>query len=360
VYGPPDTPTVVTEIQRDLSFLLVSENFHPIPNQDVPPPFRQTQAEPSTPIVELLSRGLFRAAAQQAALQLTASTPPSQEEIFKLIYIRLTCLTLLGHVPLAGQESRCLQDITSPFYVSEYTKKNILPWDLRVLATRLQATGFGDVRRAVSGYYDLARSARTEIVSTSSAEDKSLWKARLADLGIRVANVLVEIGDIGAATRHLDTLNISGVSDAQRELIRGRLGLLYLRVGKIAEARRFITGDEAAGSYAEVLRPLLSIAEGNYSSAAKQLEVSSGQDVTSKNNMAVALVYAGEMKKAREVLESMIDAGGAFPVLLFNLATIFELSSEKARTLKANLVEEVAQLDGGVQGWEKSMQDFKL
>ena len=229
-----------------------------------------------------------------------------------------------------------------------------------MLAVRLQAIGVGDLRRAVPGYYDLARVARGHITTAASDSDRELWRARLSDVGVRVANVLAEMGDFEAAARHLESLHISEASAQDKELARGRLGLLYLRIGRLSDARRYIVGEDSAGSYAELLRPLLSVAEGNYSSAAKQLGATAGSDILTRSNLAVALVYAGEMKKAREVLDGMVRNGDALPLLLFNLSTIFELCTEKSKTLKAELVEKVAEISGSNTGWERAMQDFKL
>lgn len=35
---------------------------------------------------------------------------------------------------------------------------------------------------------------------------EGMWKERLKELGVFVANALIEMGDLGAAARHLETL----------------------------------------------------------------------------------------------------------------------------------------------------------
>lgn len=318
----------------------------------------------------MLENGYFRAAAAEAAKVLTSEPSLSPEEIFRLVYIRLSCLTLLGHLAQAAQESRCLQDISSPFYLTTgSTRQNILPWELRVLATRLQSISINEPWRAVKGYYDLATDARTAALAASSEDEKTLWRTRLFDLGIRVANALIETGDVVAAAGHLETMNTKASTAENRGLIRGRLGLLYLRIGNLAMARRYIVGEEddspgdGASEYRDILKPLLSIAEGNYSSAAAQLKVSKDiaepEQALVMTNLAVALLYAGDMNGSKAMLEELLQKDMRFPTLLFNLATIFELCTEKARAFKVQLAEDVSKKHDPL-GYERSLIDFKL
>lgn len=275
---------------------------------------------------------------------------------------------LLGQLSQAAQESRCLQDITSPFYLTSTTpRQSILPWELRVLATRLQSISISDPRKAVMGYYDLARDARAEAEAASSKEEKLLWRSRLFDLGIRVANALIETGDVIAAAAHLETMDVDAAPASDRQLVRGRLGLLYLRIGNLGAARKYVVGDETnpgalSPDYADVLRPLLSVAEGNYESAATQLDATqnmSGDQSLMIANLAVALLYAGDLKESKAKLEELLKQGMRFSTLLFNLATVFELCTEKARALKVELAENIAK-EPDPLGFERSLVDFKL
>jgi hypothetical protein len=67
--------------------------------------------------------------------------------------------------------------------------------------------------------------------------------------------------------------------------------------------------------------------------------------------------------QARKILESMVDRGESFHALTFNLSTIYELCSEKARLLKLDLAAKVAAHhhdDGYGTNWEKVNADFKV
>ncbi|KAI9830384.1 MAG: hypothetical protein M1826_004807 [Phylliscum demangeonii] len=224
-------------IKKDLSFLQRPEIFHPLSQIDIPPPFRAPA--PAAPdankdtatLHTLLRKGHYQRAAILAAQQLTrlpssvSSTSPTQ--ILTLFYIRLACLTLLQQTALAAQESKALEDLSSPFYRDGgpggggTTPPHLAPWELRVLAVRLQAIGWADWRRGVEGYYELARECRAEWArerararanKVGARRQARRWRRRLAEVGQLVCHALVDMGDVPAAARFLE---------AQRRARRG-------------------------------------------------------------------------------------------------------------------------------------------
>ncbi len=84
---------------------------------------------------------------------------------------------------------------------------------------------------------------------------QEIWKDRLDDLGGRVADALIEMGDLQGAARYLESwragMMIGKVSeDGDREAqkmkegkIKRRLTLLYLRIGKVEAARECIMNE---------------------------------------------------------------------------------------------------------------------
>lgn len=158
---------------------------------------------------------------------------------------------------------------------------------------RLQGIGYGDSKRGVSGYYDLARDAREQITKTVG-DERYMWKERLEDLGVRVGNALMEMGDFSGAARHFESLRRRDGRDDM--LLDGRLALLYLRLGDIVGARRYI---EAVKDGNVMLRPLLSMAEGRYEEAIgewRELGTGSNSELVTQN-LAVCLVYTGRLEE---------------------------------------------------------------
>ncbi|KAK1771449.1 trafficking protein particle complex subunit 12 [Phialemonium atrogriseum] len=381
----PAAPPSVPE-QRDLSHLLRPETYQPLSQLSIPAPFRNSprQPRPDTAIPDLLARGHYRAAAIAAAQELsgTGGAPPpdpaDHARILDLIHVRLACLGLSAAsgvaVGVAAQEARALGDVVGPSFFSSSTtttsdandaaddEEPPWPWPLRVLAVRLQALGFADPRRAVASYYELAAEARSRLRGATARGDNSareLWRGRLAGLGVAVAGALVEMGDLAGAARHLETLR-GGVSDGGAAMVGFARALLWLHVGDV-EAARACVGPGEVGE--KIVAALCAMADGEYGEALaawRELRAERPEDEMIGVNMAVCLLYVGEIQEGKSLLEGMVDAGYSSHTLLFNLATMYELCTERSRTLKAQLAERVAGMEESPMGWEKGNADFKL
>ncbi|KAI4126495.1 MAG: hypothetical protein LQ338_003714 [Usnochroma carphineum] len=355
-------------VGKDFSFVLRPQNFHVIPRTDVSSPFVSPLPSAEAPLALVLRQGHHLTAATVAAQTLTSAPSLQPQEIFSLLYTRLACLTITGHDEMAAQESLILGDIHSPFY---FTKDGngreacILPWALRLLAARLQAVAAKDPKRAVQGYYDLAAYARKQHKLSVTADDKDLWQRRLRDLGLRTGNTLIAMGDMNGARRLYKSFVDAAEEQKERAVLAGWLAMLCLRMGDLEGARQWIvcTAEEKD----RVLDALLMMTEDRYDNAVTAWrELLEGeQHVLAKHNLAVCLVYTGELTEATKILEGMIDAGYTFHALTFNLATLYELRTEHARERKMALAERVAgELRGNEErtgkNVERRMEDFKI
>ncbi|KAK7751720.1 hypothetical protein SLS62_006381 [Diatrype stigma] len=394
------TTATMAAKERDFSYLLKPEIYHPLSALTIPAPFRAAgrQPAPETPLATLLATGHFRAAAI-AAVQALTSPPPlgpaptDHARIFELLYARLACLCLMDATPLAAQEAKALEDLSSAYYyvnvdvegdgdgegAQQQQQQHLVPWPLRLLGVRLQAIGFGDPRRAVMSYYELAREARAEVARAARSRDPSaaeLWKARLADLGVRVAGALVEMDDLAGAAEHLATLGRGrdalgvgggggGVADGGGRLAMSR-ALMWLHLGDVEAARRCVSGDgdgdgDGGGGggetmAAKVVDALADMADGEYESALRRWKALRAEmEEDGVHDEMVGVNLAG-----RDTLEGLIEEGYASHTLLFNLTTMYELATDRAKNLKMHLAERVAALEPSAQGWEKTNADFKL
>jgi len=295
---------------RDFSFLLRPEIYHPLTPLNVPLAFRNSPKQPSpdTSLEELLAKGFYRAAAIAAVQELTSAAPGSpridptdHKKIFNLLYVRLSCLTLIDAVPQAAQEVKAFEDMNNPMlYIDELTGEHLVPWDLRVLNVRLQALGFGDPRRAVMSFHDLAREARDNIARAKAAHDNSareLWKDRLHTLGIKIAGALIEMDDLSGAAYQLSTLKDRG--DGKVALSRA---LLWLHIGNADEARHVISRSGSSTKVGEkVVLALADMADGEFEAAldkwrAINEDEEQGDEMVGMN-MAVCLLYMGKMSE---------------------------------------------------------------
>ena len=216
---------------------------------------------------------------------------------------------------------------------------------------RLQGVGYGDGRRGIGGYYDLAREARAEVKKAGGdTEEMETWRERLKQLGLCVANALIELGDTGAAIRHLESLR---PRDGKDEVLEGRLALLYTNVGNVDAARQCVSDTGAS------MRPLLSMADGRYADAAEQWKALPSSDLVTQN-LAICLFYTGKVYETLELLDRLIEKGRTFHALTFNLATVYELCSEKGGRRKEDLVGRVCKSIEERGGGQRGMIDFKL
>lgn len=346
----------------------------------MPPPLRVSSLQPSpdTPLSDLISAGHFRSAAIKAAQQLTSNTisPSDHNTIFPLIYTRLSCLTLSNATTLAAQEVKALEDLNSSYYHDDTTGAHLAPWELRVLAVRLQGMGFNDARRGIMGYYDLGRDARLTLTTLKKSTDENedfinLWEARLQDLGLRVASALIETDDLEGAARHLKRLDVN-------DELRVQMALLWLYLGDVEAARSCVANPEDKEEVeVNVILALAHMGDGDYAAAVPLWESLVAASATNggalaeramfRQNLAVCQLYLGRLPEARKHLETLIDTGLTWKGVTFNLATIYELCTERSRALKIGLVEKVAALredalekGKGGEGYEGVNGDYKL
>lgn len=290
----------------------------------------------------MLASGNFRLAAIKAAQELTSPdlTPKDHERIFELLYARLSALTLCGHTTLAAQEVKGLEDLNSSVYRDEVTKKHVVPWELRVLAVRLQGVGFGDARRGVVGFFELVREVRmtlTGLKKTRKANENSIldegvkeglegeiqmWEQRLADLGILIASALIEMDDLEGATRFLASLtpftsSPTSPSSTYRNLEMQK-ALLWLCIGDVDAARACISSSSTTTSSSEdnkepasetqIILALAHMADADFAAAVEiwkgliERASEGGEEAMLKQNLAVCYLYLGRMD---EVIPSL-------------------------------------------------------
>lgn len=417
----PNTPRP----RLDLSPLLRSGLYNPIPTTGIPPPFLHSthQPAPDTPLQTLLENGHFRLAAEKAGDILGSPaadiSPFEIPRILELFHTRLACLVLINQSPLAAKEARVLSDIPAresgnpPFSSTSGARAGsverrprprptslspggrfdamaFIPWDLRLLLERLKIVLMNDARRGIMNLYTLGSECRynaTIAAKTGDMEARLMWGGRLYDIGLRVASGLVEMGESETALRHLQSLEHStlptlageaaseGAGEEEKAKMATRKALLYFRIGDVEAARKCYhalssTSSGTTEQEVEMLEALYHMAEADYAAAVTTLsslheKYPANELVT--HNFAVALLYNGNATRASELLESLVDGdsktgrnGPAFPGLLFNLATIYELRTERARDRKVRLVERVADKKAGGVAYERQGAEFKL
>ncbi|THX99553.1 hypothetical protein D6D03_07091 [Aureobasidium pullulans] len=362
-------------IQLDLSLLLRPSLYAPVPTTQIATPFLDTshQPAPDTDLETLLSHRRFIHAADKATDILTSGSisPSNTQQILQLLYTRFACLVLCNQSTLAAKEAKPLSDLLAR-ESSTYTRPHReifleqIPWPLRLLLLKLQVLGTADAhRRAIMGLYALSSECRTLAQKARVEKDEEafkMWKTRLSDLGIRVAGELVEMGELETARRHLATLEPEPAT-TETEMLEMciRKTLLLLKIGDTKAAEECLATstsssesqthtDENLLIQQRVLSALTSLSTSNYTSAVTQLQnlaTTYPSNPLILHNLAIANIYSNNVSTASCILESLVsETEIVFPTLLFNLSTVFELRTEKARERKLGLVDVVVE-----KGW---------
>lgn len=230
------------------------------------------------------------------------------------------------------------------------------------------------------GLYALGSECRVNAslaLKTSDVETHGLWARRLEDIGVRVAGALVEMGELEAAGRHLEGLEARGVSAggsgredaiaAEEDTMAARKALLYLRIGDVDRARSCIASSSSSASSSASASARSRIISALIDAPAPPSSESGAEenDILT-HNTALANLYKGNISLALETLESLVGKGGRWPGLVMNLATVYELCSERAREKKESLLGKVAgmappgQQDDAAGVWELGNVVFKL
>ncbi|PSK56009.1 hypothetical protein B9Z65_4887 [Elsinoe australis] len=382
----PSSPSPTTRT-HDLSFLLRPQLYSPLPPTTLLPPFlnpTHQQPPPSSSLTDLTQSHYYRHAAIKAASDLCTGTitASATTAILAAFHVRLSCLVLTNNSDIAAQEARPFADFLSRTAAAAAQDRSgragsrpgsaagllqseaplaFVPWGLRLLVHRLMGIGAQDGgRRSVMGLYALAAECRAGFGGAETEGEREIWRERLGELGVRIAGELVGIGEEEAGVRHLEGLVEEG---GMSEEVRGWVALLYVRLGDVRRAEEVVggIGEEVQGK--SMLEGLVALARGDFETAEGVLEElyrKDGTDVLVANNYAICLLYTGQMEMAAKILEQLADDTTPTSGVLFNLATMYELATEKAVERKAKLVDRVASRGPENGGWERAAADFKL
>jgi trafficking protein particle complex subunit 12 len=387
-------PSPTQAEERDLSFLLDSSIYHVLSQVDVPGPFRKPflpPPRPDTPLSTsvkqlegLLSQCDFlRAANLAGSILISGSVRPADvKTIFRLLEIRYSCLELSGNLLMAAQEAKALEDLSSGFYYDDLNvekesdddalegrqrkvPEHIMPFSLRLQALRLQSIGFSDPRRGISSLYDVGMECREHLSSpTTTQEQRELWTNRLQEVSIRVVNAMVEMSDLDTAARTLASLKPAKEEDLS--LWASRMILLRIKMGDVSGIEQLIESLDVKPQDKPLLESLVAIAQGRFDAASKLLSVNmtrsnAATEALVKQNLAVAYLYRGEILKARQLLGDLVEAGNSFQTLTVNLATIYDLTSDRSRELKGSMASRIAShQQDRIQMRSYMNADFKL
>ena len=144
------------------------------------------------------------------------------------------------------------------------------------------------------------------------------------------------------------------------------MAMIYLKMGMIDRARDLLKDAGLQRSEQVILSSLLATANDDFDKAMEILskdepDQHSGMLALAKQNLALTLLYNGEIGRARTILDHLVDEHESFQTLTINLATLYELMSDRSEDLKLALAGKLAAQGRSLdQRRSFSNADFKL
>lgn len=359
----------------DISHLIDSKCFHPLPVYNPPQPFPLAPpAEIANDIDALYNRNFYKHAAElarkkigQIPAQQVNTDAAVQQKLFYYWTVRQTSLLLCRLGTIAREEARYLGELGSDRYRLPSTGECVVPWRLRLIVVRVQSGG--DTQSGIAKYYSLAREARVEIsrlrkkiVAEEDETKKSdlktelqLWERRLRNLGLFTSSMLLGTHDTKSAlalltSMHSDSEKLQSVQEEYKEFthqVAFAAAMVYLQIGDTISAREWFRKIEGNEFLQSLGLGVCAIADSDWEAAENILNtVSASVDaeketlakISVNNNLGVAKIYRGKLNDAISLLEELTEQGMISSALLVNLSILYDLRQEIGKKAKTQLL----------------------
>lgn len=298
----------------------------------------------------------------------------------QLWYTRLALLTKLRQIDVLENESKPFGNLDKPdmyftFYPELYGTRpgSMASFSFRLLLAEVPMY-CGKPKQALDNLYKVLATVNQIITNFSNgfngdgsrvkinpAEQEDalrLWKGRRSRVLISVANCAVIMKNYVLGIDILEKLCQSADwTPEQMDALKASIGRLHLFLGDVATAEKFLisSNKKAAGSPSvrELMDTgLLAVAHNSFQAAYKcfqAAEVLDPSNVALINNMAVCLLYTGQLKTAVQLYENMIARDPIKslqePVLL-NISTAYELHTTHCKQPKLHLLSQLNRYKG--------------
>ncbi|XP_033326436.2 trafficking protein particle complex subunit 12 [Megalopta genalis] len=276
----------------------------------------------------------------------------------QLWYTRLALLTKLNQVDVLENESKPFGNLDKPdmyftFYPDLYGTRpgSMASFSFRLLLAEIPSY-CGRPKEALDNLYKVLATVNQIItnfndgysgdgsrITVNAVEQEDairLWKGRRSRVLMSITNCAVGIKNYVLAVDILEKLCDSpDWSPEQLEALKSSIGRLHLFLGDVATAERLLINENKQNSSLTVRewmdRGLLAVAHNSFQEAYKYFQEAAMLDpnnIALINNMAVCLLYTGQLKEAVHLYESAITKNPARSLqesILLNLRSAYEL-----------------------------------
>lgn len=297
----------------------------------------------------------------------------------QLWYTRLALLTKLKQIDILENESKSFGNLDKPdmyftFYPELYGTRpgSMASFSFRLLLAEIPMY-CGKAKQALDNLFKLLSIVNQIItnfnagfngdgshIKINCAEQEDairLWKARRSRILISITNCAVNMKNYVLGINILEKLCESADwTSEQMDALKASIGRLHLFLGDVAAAEKFLINLHKKDNSLTVReltdRGLLAVAHNSFQEAYKCFQAAEALDpsnIALINNMAVCLLYTGQLKAAVHLYESMITRNPVKSLqepILLNICTSYELHTIHCKQPKLHLLNQLNRYKG--------------
>ncbi|XP_063708108.1 trafficking protein particle complex subunit 12 [Culicoides brevitarsis] len=289
--------------------------------------------------------------------QVSKSTPHS----LGLWFTRLSLLLRLGQYDICVKEAEPFGKLNNPdMYFENYPelypgrKGSLASFSFRLLLAELPIykSRLNEAMNNLTELLETCKKIKTYFERTNSDAGR-FWQRRIFRVMHSIINCAIMKKDHALATELLQQILRETDDEDEKKSLELALGRVFLQSGDIKSAeicftRVFGEKRDTVTLLECINRGLVHVAKAEFGEALKYftkgLELDD-KNIMLHNNLAVCLLYTGQLKNAIRQFETAIELNPHQALnenLLLNLSTLYELESNDARTKKLALLRKVA------------------
>ncbi|KAI8064563.1 hypothetical protein BC940DRAFT_305391 [Gongronella butleri] len=278
----------------------------------------------------LVAKNHWRGVARYAKQKLLQTPPTDMATILQLWHTRLLALYKLAFYQLAAAEFEKLGDLLSSTALAD-DDEDLVPFEMRVLWALLP----NKLQHAVVALERLA----TLMIQCQRRRHAQ----RERQVALLLVSQWIHMNDMVAASKTLHEMVQKYTSDAAPNLdLLSSLGRLYLQLGDLQRAEDMFNKVEQGMDTASnkswlqeninMNKSMMATARGDWTMSRQILEQlleQNSNNVVAASNLAVCMLYQGQLTEAIQLLERLIqqhpDKAGTSEICILNLCTLYEL-----------------------------------
>lgn len=298
----------------------------------------------------------------------------------QLWFTRLALLTKLKHVEVLENESKPFGNLDKPdmfftFYPELYGTRpgSMACFAFRLLLAEIPAycnkprTALDNLHKVLSTVKQIVKNLKTGLGEDGgrlkfTAEERDdairLWVGRESRVLISIVNCALTLKNYILAVDILESLSEStDWNPEQKQILKSAIGRVLLLLGDVSAAeKQFADGRESfqnpTNSRELTDRGLMAVAQNAFQEAYtcfKKASALEPANIMLINNMAVCLLYNGQLQTAVHLLESAVvrnPTKGLQEALLLNICTLYELHTTHSTQPKLHLLRQLNRYKG--------------